>query len=124
MPRRLRQLALAALLAGLAGCGPTPPQAPLPQAKLLDRALSGISTACGEADQVTAFPGDHRSALITLEVTAASKAHGLASVFALNPDWIYQGETVRQLVHDSLSMLDSCGLHAAATTLSRQTARQ
>lgn len=111
--------ALASLL--LAACGPTPPQAPLPYAKKLDSATSGISTACGEASQVTAFPGDHRADLVTLEVTAASSAQKLAKVFARNPAWIYQGETVRQIVHDSVAMLGSCGLTAAKRQLSRAT---
>lgn len=44
----VRRAPAAALLAlALAGCGATPSQAPLPQAKKLDGATSGISTACG-----------------------------------------------------------------------------
>ena len=61
-------VAAAAVLAG-AGCGPPPPQAPLPQAKLLDRATSGISTTCGLTYQLTAFPGANRLDLIVLEAT-------------------------------------------------------
>jgi hypothetical protein len=105
----------------LAACGPTPPQAPFAYAKKLDSATSGISTACGLASQVTAFPGDHRSDLITLNVSAISKAKKLAEVYHRNPDWIYQGETVRQVVGASLSMLDSCGLHRARRFLARAT---
>jgi hypothetical protein len=103
----------------LAACGATPPQAPLPDAKRLDSATSGISTACGESYQVTAFPADHHSDLITLEATAASSARKLSSVYIRNPGWIYQAESVRQIVHDSLSMLDACGLRAAAAVLAR-----
>lgn len=119
----VRRAPAAALLAlALAGCGATPPQAPLPQAKKLDGATSGISTACGESHQVTAFPGDHRSELTTLVVTASSKARQLASVYERDPAWIYQGETIRQIVKDSLSMLRSCGLAQAARVLAQATA--
>lgn len=103
------------------GCGPTPPQAPLPQAKKLDSSTSAISTACGESYQVTAFPGDHRRDLQTLEATAASAARKLATVHRLNPAWIYQGETVAKIVQDGISSLRSCGLHGAAAELSRLT---
>ncbi len=117
----LRGVAAALSLLAITACGPTPPQAPLPYAKKLDSATSGISTACGEASQLTAFPGSHQMNLATLEVTATSSAHKLATVFARNPAWIYQGETVRQIVHDSVAMLDSCGLPAAKRELSRAT---
>lgn len=114
----VRGVAVAAMSSLLtAACGPTPPQAPLPYAKKLDSATSGISTACGEATQVTAFAGDHHADLVTLEVTASSSALKLAGVFVRDPAWIYQGETVRQIVHDSVTMLGSCGLLAARREL-------
>jgi hypothetical protein len=116
-----RAPAPAALALALVACGATPPQAPLPYAKKLDSATSGISSACGEADQVTAFPGDHRADLVSLEMSAFRSVRKLGSVFARNPAWIYQGETVRQIVHDSSSMLGSCGLHAAQEELLRRT---
>jgi hypothetical protein len=105
----------------LAACGPTPPQAPLPYAKKLDSSTSGISTACGEAYQVTAFPGDHHSQLVTLETTAGSSVLKLASVYRHNPNWIYQGETISDIVADSYSMLGSCGLRQAQRELKRET---
>ncbi len=108
----------------LAACGPTPPQAPLPYAKKLDSATSGISTACGLAEQVTAFGGQHQKDLITLGVTAGSSALKLASVYQRNPAWIYQGETVRQILADSESLLGSCGLRGAQTQLKQATARR
>jgi hypothetical protein len=108
--------AAAAALA-LAACGPTPPQAPLPYAKKLDSATSGISTACGLAEQVTAFSGRYHKDLTTLEVTAGSSSLKLAAVYHKNPAWIYQGETVRQIVTDSVSLLGSCGLHRAQAQL-------
>jgi hypothetical protein len=122
MMRRHRQWVPVLLVTALAGCGPTPPQAPLEQAKKLDSATSGISTACGLSAQVTAFPPPDHAALVTLDVTASGDARKLASVFALDPDWIYQGETVRQIVRSSLVMLDACGLREAASTLRARTA--
>jgi len=122
MKRTASIIALAAIIS-LAGCGPTPPQAPFDQAKQLDRATSGISSACGEAAQVTAFPGNHDRDLATLEATADSSARRLASVYRLNPRWIYQGETVSQIVADGVSMLRQCGLHGAAASLKTATAK-
>ena len=118
--RRRVLIGVAAALA-LTGCGPTPPQAPLPYAKKLDSATSGISTVCGEAAQVTAFPGDHRADLETLEATATTSVRKLASVYRRNPKWIYQGETITQLAADGFSMLGSCGLRRAQTELGRLT---
>ncbi len=115
IPRFWSALAIAA--ATVAGCGATPPQAPLPFAKKLDRATSGISTACGEAYQVAAFSGDHEQDLATLRATARSSAAKLAGVYAHNPDWIYQGQTVSEIVHDSISDLRGCGLGEAAAPL-------
>jgi len=107
----------------LCGCGATPPQAPLPDAMKLDSGTSGISTSCGLAYQVTAFPGNHSDDLATLESTATTAAGKVALVYSRNPAWIYQGETVRQIVAQSLSMLSSCGLHRSAAALLRETSR-
>jgi hypothetical protein len=119
MRPRHRSAALVTTLLALAvsACGATPPQAPLPQAKKLDSSTSGISTACGETYQVTAFPGNHRRDLATLDATATSSARKLASVYRRNPAWIYQGETVAAIVKDALSMLSDCGLPGAKATL-------
>jgi len=105
----------------VAGCGPTPPQAPKPEAKRLDKSLGDISSACGLAYQVTAFPGDHRSDLITLEVTATSAAREFAAVYARNPEWIYQSERLRKIASDAVSLLQGCGLGGAAHTLRQAT---
>jgi hypothetical protein len=110
-----------ALALAVSACGPTPPQAPLPEAQKLDTSTSGISTACGETYQVTAFPGDHRRDLATLEATATSSARKLASVYRRNPAWIYQGETVAAIVKDAVSTLSDCGLQGAKTTLAHLT---
>jgi hypothetical protein len=114
---------LAALLAAiaLAGCGPQPPQAPAHEAKKLDAATSDISTECGLAYEVTAFPRDHGKDLANLEAEADASVRSLASVYVSNPKWIYQGETVGEVVSDALSMLHACGLSRAERTLSRAT---
>jgi len=117
----MRRLGLPLIVAAIAACGPTPPQAPFEQAKRLDSATSGISTACGLSSQVTAFPPVDQKALGTLEATATEDARKLARVYRRNPNWIYQGETVRQIVRDSLTALDACGLRAAAGTLRTRT---
>jgi len=120
-----RAVAVVAVLLAVAaaGCGATPPQAPQAQAQRLNDAVSGISTACGLADQVTAFPGGHQPDLTTLEYTAASNARKLASVYAQNASWIFYGDNVRELVSDSVSMLRSCGLSRAAQTLVKATSK-
>lgn len=116
--RKLTPLLVASVAAiAVAGCGPTPPQAPYAQAKKLDASTSDIATACGLSYQVTGFPGDHRADLANLEASATSSARKLASVYARNPAWIYQGETVGKIVHDGIAMLSACGLHDAARVL-------
>lgn len=113
-------IALAAALA-LSGCGGTAGQAPLQQAKKLDASTGDISTECGLAYQVTAFPGDHAKDLANLEATAQPSVRSLASVYARNPAWMYQGETVGQIVLDAVTMLKACGLTHAAGALERAT---
>jgi hypothetical protein len=113
-------LTLAVTAAVAAGCGPTPPQAPLPDAMKLDSALSGIANACGLSYQTTAL--EHGS-LSGLEAVAKRESQKLASVYARNPDWIYQGETVRTILADSISLLGDCGLNQAQTELIRLTRR-
>lgn len=111
------KLAIVFAAVSVAGCGATPPQAPFHQAQRLDVSTGGISTACGESYQIRQFePGDHRG-LATLEATALHEARKLASVNALNPQWIYQGETVRQIVAQAVTYLQQCGLSAAAAPL-------
>jgi hypothetical protein len=108
-------------MVALSACGPTPPQAPLHEAKKLDASTSDISTECGLAYQVTAFPGDHHEELAKLEANALVSVHSLASVYNRNPAWIYQGETVGQVVIDAATMLKACGLSHAASALEHAT---
>ncbi len=110
------------VMAALAGRGPTPPQAPLAQAKKLDASTSGLSSACGLSYQVTAFARPGSADLSSYEA-ASKQARKLASVYALDPTWIYQGETVRKIVHDSAAMLGSCGLTQAQAVLVELTRR-
>jgi hypothetical protein len=119
-----RSTCLALLAAAVSACGSTAGQAPRRQAMKLSVATGGISTACGLTYQATAFAGDHTSDLETLEATAASSATKLASVFAKNPSWIYQGETVGQIVEDSIALLKACGLHRSAAVLSAAASRR
>jgi hypothetical protein len=109
------------LLAG--GCGAEPPQAPPTQAAKLDTSLSGISTACGLAYQLSAFPPPPVAQLAVLEATARSQAAKLAAVFRANPRWVYQGETVSTIVGQARAMLSSCGLSEARTALAGQPVR-
>lgn len=118
-----RTLIASAAALALAGCGPSPPQAPLKQAMRLSVATSGISTACGLAYQLTAFPANHAADLESLEATASASATKLASVYARNPAWIYQGDTVSEIVADGISMLRACGLRRAAGVLSAAASR-
>ena len=120
--RRVLAILVAALALG--ACGPTPPQAPFHVAKKLDASTGDISTLCGLAYQVTAFPGDRGKDLAHLEATARPSVRSLASAYALNPAWMYQGETVADIVNDAITMLRACGLSHAATTLERATSQQ
>jgi hypothetical protein len=118
-----RAFGAALALVSIAACGPTPPQAPLPYAKKLDASTSDVSTACGEASQVTAFPGYNPSELDGIEGAAERSARKLASVYRRNPEWIYQGETVGEIIVDTERMLGSCGLRPALSELRRATRR-
>jgi hypothetical protein len=108
---------VAGVVLGLAACGPTPPQAPLAEAQKLDNSTGTISNACGMASQFTDLGGSQAGGLESLESQAIAAAHKLAGVYHRNPHWIYQGDTVRQIVDDSLSMHGACGLSKAQAAL-------
>lgn len=117
-------LALAASLAALAaaGCGPPPPQAPLEQENRVASAVTGIAAACGESYQQHVF-SRHPAEESRLEAAAEERTTELAHVFLKNPAWIYQGETLRQVVALSVSYLRECDLPQAATLLVAETAK-
>lgn len=117
--RRLRcaQTCVAILSAiALGGCGATPPQAPVAQANRVASALTGIASACGEAYQQRSFSGRLATPAL-LQASAQERASELAHVFSMNPAWIYQGQTLRQVVALSISYLRECGLTGAAALL-------
>jgi hypothetical protein len=105
----------------LAACGPLPPQAPPAQAKKLDASLSDISTACGEMYQMSAFGPPPTSQIRPIADSASFEARKLASVYARNPVWIYQGETIRLIVAQAISKLRNCGLRGTADLLATTT---
>jgi hypothetical protein len=107
---------LVAALVAATGCGPTPPQAPGPEAHRLNKALSTFSSACGHASEINEFTKDRRAMTIT-EHQAQSQIPHLVRVWRQNPDWIFQGKTVAELVQMSVTFLDECGLHEAAADL-------
>jgi hypothetical protein len=129
MPARARLaplLACGALAGGsvsLCACGAKQPQAPKVQAERVAAALEGIAAACGESYQQLAFarsrtaPGGERYPSATLAAAALQRAQELADVYLQNPDWIYQSETLRQLVALSVSRLRECALTDASRHL-------
>ena len=115
-----RHAALAVVIAGfavsLAACGAQPPQAPTHQANRAASAMTGIVEACGLAYQARgprSAPGEPAGPA----AEAQSRAQELASVYRLNPEWIYNGVTLRAIVALSVRELRECGLHAAADEL-------
>ena len=101
----------------LAGCGPLPPQAPSGIAARIGSATGDISTLCGDAYQVQAFGGQHASQLSGLDAIATASAHNLAGVERIDPRWIYQGQTVAEIVHNSIAYLRACHLRRSADAL-------
>jgi uncharacterized protein YjiS (DUF1127 family) len=110
---RLRLIAVALVAAG---CGATPPQAPGPDAYRLNKALSSVSTACGHAYEIRTFSKGAR-ALAGTERQADKQIPVLARIYRRNPNWVFQGKTVAELVQLSRTYLDDCGLHRAARRL-------
>lgn len=125
MTRRLIMVILCVLAAStvLGACGSTPPEAPLAQAKKLDASTSDISTACGEVYQMTFFGPPPAAQLVAIRHSASFDARKLLTVYARNPAWIYQGETVRLIVTQAISMLRNCGLRGSAAILEAGAAR-
>jgi hypothetical protein len=118
---RASAIAIGSIVLGVAGCGGGGPHAPPRQSLELGHATGGISTACGRAYRVVEFPDHDRAKLDELASSAGKSARKLASVYRRNPAWVYQGETVNQLVEDSISYLRSCHLERPAALLIRLT---
>lgn len=103
-------LAVLAVVAALAGCAQPGTQASKAQAARIAVATSDISTACGYAEEVTAFAGPHAHGLSSVRAMAQKGAHKLAGVYAQNQTGIYQGESIGGVVNDSIALLGDCGL--------------
>ena len=102
--------AMAALALGAAGCTQPGTQAPKPEAARLFHATGDISLACGYAQELIAFGGPHPAGLGTQDTMAVFGARLLLKVWSRNRTWEYQGETISQVVSDSISLLGTCGL--------------
>ena len=113
--------ALAACATAAAGCTQPGTQAPKPEAARLSHATGDISLACGYAEELTAFGGPHPSGLDTQETMGVFGARLLLKVWSHNRTWTYQGETIDQVVRDSISLLGHCGLNHAQQFLRHAT---
>ena len=51
------------------------------------------------------------------ERAAAVQVPAILSVLRRNPDWIFQAQTVRELVEESVTLLRGCGLRRVAARL-------
>lgn len=120
--RRLTVVTAVTVALGAGGCGPTPPQAPGPQAHELNKSLSTFSTACGHATEIQEFSNSAHDMTIT-EHQAQKQVPVLMAVYQQNPEWIFQGKSVSELVQTSSSFLDECGLHVAARHLRAEAAK-
>jgi hypothetical protein len=112
----------AAVAAG--GCAQPGSQAPKPEAARLFHATGDISLACGYAQELTAFGGHHPAGLKTQETMAVFGARLLVDVWSRNRTWTYQGETIDQVVSDSISLLGDCGLPDAQRFLQHEISRR
>lgn len=110
-------LATAVLAAAVTGCGALPPEAPIPVAGDVSRALTTIASSCGESYRLQEFT-PHPD-LRALEATASDSAGTLARLAARHPEWVYQSQTLAQLKALSVTALQSCALPRAAAVLRR-----
>jgi hypothetical protein len=107
------------LAASAAGCAQPGSQASKAQAARLSVATGSIATACGYAEELTAFGGRHPKGLGPVEAMAVSGARKLASVYRHDQTDLYQGESIAALVQDTISLLGDCGLPRARSVLLR-----
>lgn len=82
-------------------------------------ALAGITQACGLSYQERALPPPPAD-VGTLEGAASRAARQLADVYRLNPNWIYQGETLTAVVALAIRGMRECALPGAAAELQRE----
>ncbi len=115
--RRAAALAAAAVL--LAACSQPGTQVPFGQAARIGVGTQRIAVACGYADQMRAFGGAHPHGLGPVGAIAVSGARKLAGVYAQDQSDLYQGESVGAVMHDSISLLNGCGLPAAQHVLTQ-----
>lgn len=113
--RAVAFLGTAALAAAVAGCGALPPEAPVPVAGVVSRALTTIASACGESYRLQEFT-PHPD-LSGLEATAGASARRLAPIVRRHPRWIYQSDTLTEIAHESAADLRGCSLPQAAAAL-------
>jgi hypothetical protein len=108
------------VLLSAAACGAPQPQPPSTQSNRVASALAGITEACGESYQERALaPRSAPGAAV--EGAADGRARELAEVYREGPEWIYNGETLRQIVALSISYLRECDLGRTAAALQRET---
>jgi hypothetical protein len=121
MPARpaLRAALAAAAALVLAACQGPGTSVPSALAQKLAVGTGDITTACGYADELTAF-GDHaESQLRPLQAMAAQGADKLALVYRHTSSDIYQGESIGAVLHGAIALLGECGLPAARRPLER-----
>lgn len=122
----MRSWIVGLVLMGLvaAGCSEAgTPYVSLHEAAKIGVATSRITTACGNAEQLTALGPSPKRHLERQESIAISGVRKLAGVYAHDHSHIYQGESVGGVVNDSLSLLKSCGLPSARRALLRAIGR-
>jgi hypothetical protein len=113
-PSRLAVLLMLAVLG--TGCGAQEPQPPAVQANRIASALTGITEACAEHQQELTLPRFGSPSRGPLEA-AHMRAVELARVFTENPDWVYQGQTLREVVAGTISYLRECHLPGSHFTM-------
>jgi hypothetical protein len=119
-PARRPRLLLAAVLLALlgSGCGAKPPQAPASEASAINTTVSELASRCGEAREILTT-GEGTARLPALDHAAMGRATPLLSVLRKNAAWIYQGDTVAEIVKTWAADLAGCGLSRTAGELAR-----
>jgi hypothetical protein len=125
MRRALGLAAAAAIAACVAGCSQPGTTVPYPgEAAKIGVATQRIAVACGYAYQLRAFGGAHPHGLQGVGSIAVSGARKLAHAYSRYQSELFEGESVGAVVHDSISLLEGCGLPRAKRVLTQALARQ